>query len=230
MDAENVTLQQWISHVFDHPVTKPEWHWAPDAPELDLLEPGHAAEFVDRLTAQFVAETFEAGGELLARFSDAQLNQGFNYLISAGFSGYMSALTNLRVPWPLRQRALRAIVPLFEQVMAVRCSSHLSHLDEQPANPLNAVCYMWWDIIPFDARRDDPDFAEFDQEVLSVLRRLLAIPHDACRESALHGLGHWQLEYPEAAAEIIDEFLAHSRNLRPELVAYAEQARIGCIQ
>ena len=66
--------------------------------------------------------------------------------------------------------------------------------------------------------------------MLSVLRRLLAIPHDACRESALHGLGHWQLEYPEAAAEIIDEFLEASNDLRSELIAYAEQARIGCIQ
>lgn len=221
MPTDDVTLQQWIAHVFDHPVTDPEWHWDLDAPELDLA-PG--------LTAQFIAETSEAGGELLARFSDAQLNQGFYYLISAGISECMFALTESCVPWPVRQRALRSVVPLFEQVMAVRCSPHLSYRDEQPANPLNSVCYMWWDIIPFHGQPEDPDRAEFDHEVLSVLRRLLAIPHDACRESALHGLGHWQLEYPEAAAEIIDDFLERSHDLRSELVAYAGQARIGCIQ
>ena len=221
MENENVTLQQWIAHVFDHPVTDPEWHWAPDAPELDLA-PG--------LAAQFIAETFEAGGELLARFSDAQLNQGFYYLISAGLWGYMCELTDLRVPWHVRQRALRAVVPLFEQVMAVRCSPHLSNLDEQPANPLNAVCYMWWDVVPFNGQPEDPDRAEFDQEVLSILRRILAIPHDACCESALHGLGHWQSEYPETAAEIIDEFLGRSDGLRSELATYAGKARTGCIQ
>jgi hypothetical protein len=61
-----------------------------------------------------------------------------------------------------------------------------------------------------------------------VLRRLLAIPHDACRESALHGLGHWAIYYPQVA-QMIDEFLRNTPHLRPELVTYAERARTGCI-
>jgi hypothetical protein len=36
---------------------------------------------------------------------------------------------------------LRSFVPLFEHVMAARCSAHLCHLDED-ANPLNDSCYM----------------------------------------------------------------------------------------
>lgn len=59
-----------------------------------------------------------------------------------------------------------------------------------------------------------------------ILRRLLAIPHDACRESALHGLGHWAHHYPQVAG-IVDEFLSSAPGLRPELIAYAERARIG---
>ena len=221
MPSDNVTLQDWIAHVFDHPVTDPVWHWARDAPDLDPIP---------ELTAQFIAETFERAGDLLTRFSDAQLNQALYYLISAGTSDYMFALTNTRVPWPSRQRALRSFVPLFEQVMAARCSPHLFHLNEQPANPLNAVCYMWWDVIPFHGKPQDPDRTEFDAEVLSILVRLLAIPHDACRESALHGLGHWQLDYPETAGKLIDEFLQRSPNLRPELLSYARQARNGAVQ
>jgi len=211
------SLSDWIAFFFDHPVTKPPWHWGDNPPEWED-SPDH--------NAAFIADAFERSGELLAPFSDEQLDQGFWHLL--GGTDSMDALTDQSVPPTLRLRALRSFVPLFEQVMAARCSPHLSHLDERGANPLNRACYMWWDILPIHGRPDLPDRAEFDAEVLAVLRRLLAIPHDACRESALHGLGHWSIYYP-AVAGIIDAFLSRSPNLRPELVAYAKSAKSGVL-
>lgn len=214
------SCSEWIAHVFDHAVSDPAWHWGEDAPAWE----GSAAD-----TAVCVAETFERAGELLARFTDAQLNQGFWYLASASCSDFMFCLTHESVPEALRLRALRSFVPLFEQVMARRCSAHLSHLDEQPANPLNSVCYMWWDILPVHGEPDRPERAAFDAEVLQVLGRLLKIPHDACRESALHGLGEWQI-YDASAADLVEAFLEETSGLRPELVAYALRARDGMVQ
>jgi hypothetical protein len=133
------SLSDWITHVFDHSVADPAWHWSSDAP---------AWEGSSEDTVAFIADTFERSGELLARFTDAQLNQGFWYLTSAGVSDLMFALVEPGVPLAARLRAIRSFLPLFEQVMAIRCSPHLSHLDEQPANPLNGACYMWWDIPP----------------------------------------------------------------------------------
>jgi hypothetical protein len=210
-------LSDWIAHVFDHPVTKQEWHWVDDAPQWED-GPGRIA--------LFIAEAFERSGALFAPFSDEQLDQGFWYLVDNSCSEFMYSLVDQSVTPPLRLRALRSFVPLFEQVMAVRCSPHLSHLDEHGANPLNSSCYMWWDIFPIHGCPDVPERAEFDSEVLVVRRRLLAIPHDACRESALHGLGHWSDFYP-GVANIIDEFLNRTPNLRPELVAYAKSAKTG---
>lgn len=140
----------------------------------------------------------------------------------------MLRLVHPEVPLPSRLRALRACVPLFEQVMAVRCSPHLSHLDEQPANPLNSACYMWWDILPIHGRPDLPERAAVDAEILRLLPRLLSIPQDACRESALHGIGHWRIYYPQLAAEV-DAFLERTPGLRPELVAYALAAGEGTV-
>jgi hypothetical protein len=213
------SLSDWIVHVFDHPVTKPAWYWGENAPQWED-SPEH--------DATFIAEAFERSGKFLAPFSDEQLDQGFWYIVSNDGSEFMYSLVEPSVPARLRLRALRSFVPLFEQVMAARCSPHLSHLDERGANPLNRACYMWWDILPIHGRPDLPDRAEFDAEVLAVLRRLLAIPHDACRESALHGLGHWSIYYP-AVAGIIDAFLSRSPNLRPELVAYAKSAKSGVL-
>jgi uncharacterized protein (UPF0147 family) len=220
MSNITVTLEQWVTYLFDHPVTDPAWHWSLDAP---YIEPGNLR------TATLIADTFERAAELLSPYSGAQLNQGFWFLLSNAWSEYMYSLIDQTVPWNIRRRALRSIIPLFEQVMAIRCSSHLSHLDERPADPLNSACYMWWDINPIHGKPKDSERAEFDAETLSVLRRLLSIPHDACRESALHGLGHWQIYYPQAA-EIIDEFLIQFPGLRLELIEYAHQAREGCIQ
>ena len=209
----------WIAHVFDHPIAEPAWHWSSDAPRWD----GSEAD-----TAAFLAEMGERSGQLLARFTDAQLNQGFWYLLSPSCSSFLFSLVAPEVPLPGRLRALRSFLPLFQQVMAVRCSPHLSHLDEQPASPLNSACYMWWDLIPIHGRPDLPERAAVDAEVLRLLPRLLAIPHDACRESALHGIGHWQIYYPELTS-VVDDFLERAPRLRPELVAYARAAREGAI-
>jgi hypothetical protein len=211
------TLSRWIAHVFDHPVTDPAWHWSLGAPTWQ----GTAEDIVTLVT-----DTFERSGELLARFSDAQLNQGFWYLLNSSCSDFMFALVEPKVPLAPRLRALHSFIPLFEQVMAVRCSPHLSHLDEQPANPLNASCYMWWEILPIHGEPEDPARAEFDDEVLRLFPRLLSIPHDACRESALHGISEWQLYYPSAES-IVEKWLARTPGLRPELVAYAEDAKVG---
>jgi hypothetical protein len=213
------SLGKWISHVFDHSVTDPAWHWS-----------GAVSQWQDspEHIAMYIASTFERAGELLARFTDEQLNQGFWYLVSNSCSEAMFALVDSSVPLSLRLRALRSFVPVFEQVMARRCSSHLSYIDEPGANPLNSACYMWWDILPIHGRPDLPERAEFDAEVLVVLERLLAIPHDACRESALHGIGHWSIYYAHVA-RAVEDFLAQTPNLRPELVTYAQSAKVGGI-
>ena len=111
--------------------------------------------------------------------------------------------------------------------MAVRCSPHLGHLAEE-GNPLNSACYMWFDMLLERFSPRELGRAQLETELFLTLRRILAIPHDACRESALHGIGHWVGIYPRLA-EMVDEFLLGAPGLRPELIAYAQRARVGAI-
>lgn len=185
----NPPLADWVAHIFDHPVTEPAWHWEEDA---------HHWDDTPASIVELISQTFARADVLLAGFSDAQLNQGVWYLVSN--SEHMFSLVDLKVPADRRVAALQSFVPFFEKVMAQRCSAHLSQLDEPGANPLNSACYMWWDILPIHGSPEMPERRNFDTEVLRVFERLLAIGHDACRESALHGLGHWVPYYPEAAA------------------------------
>lgn len=231
MKASDADLRQWVDYVFDHPVSDHPWRRNAGAANFPL-EPTREAELY--------AETFERSEELLQRFSSLQLNQGLDYLTNNGCSSHMFALVDPFVPEPVRLRALRSFVPLFETTIRQRCSEHLLHLHESGASPLNPACYMWWDRLPFCPSHPDDDDprlggdpvlqASFDSAGLQVMARILDIPHDACRESALHGLGHWHVAYPAEVAEIVDRFLLSSPGLRGELLAYADAARVGMVQ
>jgi hypothetical protein len=133
------------------------------------------------------------------------------------------------VPWTERQRYIRSMINLYQDCFATLCTPHLSHIDEPEAGPLNRVCYMWWDIIPIYGMPNDQARIEMDQEILRVMEATLQIDSVACRESSLHGLGHWQLYYPERVQSIIDAFLQTHTGLRDELHSYALQARRGYV-
>jgi hypothetical protein len=94
---------------------------------------------------------------------------------------------------------------------------------------------MWWDLLwyrwVFNFRNAPGEATSnpFYAEILLILRRILAIPHDACRESALHGIGHWVRSYPQISGAV-DEFLAVTPGLRAEFTEYARRARLGHVQ
>jgi hypothetical protein len=212
------TSSDWVGRVFDHPVMDHAWHWDIGA---DTSEPA-ASDCVAHLT-----RLFDEPELALAPYSDAQIGQGLWYLVDNSCPNYMFSLIEPEVVWPRRQQGIRAIGSLFERLFAPRCSDHLSHRDEQGANPLNAVCYMWWDIFPAYGRPNDPVYAGVDAEVLTVMKRVLSLSSPACQESALHGLGHWQGHYPGVVEQAINQFLTRSAGLRPELREYALSARWG---
>lgn len=216
----DIRFEEWLSYVFDHPADDhgQEWYWDPDADWWG----GSAAD-----TIQYLTRAFENAAVEFQPYSDAQLNQGLWFIASNACSDHMLALLDPDVPWPARQQCIRSIKDLYGQCFARRCTPHLSHADEPGAGPLNPVCYMWWDIIPLYGKPDDPGRKELDLAVLGVLESTLQLDSVACQESALHGLGHWQLYYPKQVMEIIDTFLQRQAALPEALRVYAMSARRG---
>ena len=217
---ESTDFTDWLRRVFDHPVSYPAWHWADDA---DTSEPT-PSDCVKCLT-----RLFEEPEIASATYSDAQINQGLNFLVSHSCSNYAYCFIGSSVDWHPRQRGIRAIGTLFEKLFARKCSDHLLHLDEPGANTLNSICYMWWDIFPACGHPASPSEIEAYDELLAVMQRILALDSLACQESALHGLGHWQMYYPEVVRPAIEDFLARAE-MRQELRAYAEHAWHGYVQ
>jgi hypothetical protein len=141
----------------------------------------------------------------------------------------MFALTDTSAPLQTRIRCVESFCSLFEKLFATRCSNHLSHLSPATASPLNVACYMWWDIIPFHGAPDDALRHELDAAALSVMEEILSLDSLPCRESALHGLGHWHSCYPDRVREIIGRAMSHGQGWSPELSAYARSAKSGCV-
>lgn len=218
----NITFEQWLTHVFNHPVEEMTnaWYWDTDRDwwEEDSEE-----------AIQFMTQAFENAAVAFAPYSDAQLNQGLWFLASNACSNHMFTLMNESIPGSLRERCVASFHSLYEQCFARRCSPHLSHLDEPDANPLNLVCYMWWDIIPIIGQPDDPARSGLDRAILQVMESTLQLDSIACRESALHGLGHWQMYYPARVGEIIDRFSMKHPRLPEKLEAYMKAAYTGYV-
>ncbi len=62
------------------------------------------------------------------------------------------------------------------------------------------------------------------------MMQTLCLNSDACRESALHGLGHWHLYHSDKVEDIIDDFLASPAKVSCKLREYALAAREGVVQ
>jgi hypothetical protein len=219
---EKLSFEQWLAYVFDHPIEehKNAWYWDIDRDWWNETP----AE-----TIQFLTQAFENAAEVLEPYSDAQLNQGLWFIADNSCSNHMFALLDEGVPWSAQKRCIYSIPQLYQQCFAKRCTPHLSHIDEPGASPLNLICYMWWDIIPFSGHPGNPVWEEFDQDILNVMESTLQLDSIACQESALHGLGHWQHQYPERVGEIINKFSMTHRSLRNELEKYMMNAFVGYV-
>ncbi len=211
----------WRDLLFDHPDDAPEWYFT-DGFEFVPIGP--------RTLTAHVLRLFEAPALLLTDFSDQQIASGLKYLIDSGCGGDIRLVSHVAVAQADRLELAARIDRVYSQIFAARCDPRLGHLSEQTGQPLNMLCYMWWDAIVFDTTGDARLDREFFEALIEAMGRTLAIPHPACQEGALHGLGHWGEHAPARAEALIDAYLAENRAARPELVNYARAARSGCIQ
>ncbi len=178
----------------------------------------------------YMAQLFEKPRPILDRYSDLQLQHGFQYLISNLLSDYPLGLHDASVPLDLRARCIRSIYTVYEQVFAERCSPELACSGRRPTSPLNDVCYMWWDMLAFSAKLVPVEERILDETALTVMESTLNLESLPCQEGALHGLGHWHYDYPEQVGVIIDAYLGRDTSIPEGLRAYASNAHRGYVQ
>lgn len=210
--------QEWLTFVFRRELTDPAWYF--DFKEPDFEATAH--EFTALIT-----RTFRRSGTDLAQYSNDQVGQGLQYILSNSCSNIIFALRDNQVPLDERMQAVRSIKTLYSDCFNTRCTPALGHRSHPSANSaLNFICYMLWDVSPVASweRVDRKD--EIYPVVLEVLADALTSSNIACVESALHGLGHVYHEAP-GAADVVRRFLRAPHVANEALLAYAEQAAVG---
>lgn len=223
MESTDITFERWVDHCFDHEVReeqKQEWYWDKDAPYIQLpIE----------IAGPFFIRLFSEASTALADFTDAQVNQGLWYLVCAPCSSNIFDVFGFPASYEQRRKAIESIYLLFAHYFAEKCSPELSAY-RNVENPLNSVCYMFWDLLneSFIGGKDEEGVAS-NKEAMQVMGKILTIENIACQESALHGLGHWEYYYPEDVAVIIKKFLQENPLIPDELKEYAQSAMEGMV-
>jgi hypothetical protein len=210
--AENQFYAELIEFAFNRDADINSWAW-----DLELQVPTAPPETV----AVAIRRLCVNSGEDLKDFNNLQVAGGLKYIFDNSFSNYAFDLLNVELQFELRSSVLRSLGLLFEKCFAPRCTPVLSHgLGKAPDNPLNGICYMFWDTSPLSTGGPD---------ILRVMENSLYLSNIACVESGLHGLGHAFYKNEKLVETAIDKFLASTSNINEKLLTYAMNARRGYI-
>jgi hypothetical protein len=104
-------FQDWVRHMFDHEASEPKWYFEAEAP-VWIGPPDLNVEYITRL--------FEDPVSVLSKYKDAQLNQGFRFLVSNGASDCMFALMEESISIEKRFRCLKSFVSVLNDA-PIRC-------------------------------------------------------------------------------------------------------------
>jgi len=218
---DDIGFEDWLKVRFDRPVGEKPWYY--DSDDLPADPPRE-------ISLRYLHKLFSENGQLLEQYSDRQVNDGLYYLFSPGNSSEIFSLLDAELPLAERLRAVDAVYLLYKDCFFARCSRKLTHLDKELDVSVNGICYMLWDIAALPVHADKPEYKEINAACLAVMEKALQLDHEACRESALHGLGHAARYSPAEVGRVIDSFLKSAVNISPGLLRYAKAARSGMIQ
>jgi hypothetical protein len=210
--VEEKFYTELIAFAFNRDTDISSWGW-----DVELQPPTASPESV----AAAIRRLCLNSGEDLEGFNNLQVAGGLKYIFNGALSNYAHKLLSDAVPADLRRSAIRSLHVLFEKCFAPRCAPHLSHgLQQALDNPINEVCYMFWDTSPLSAAGPD---------ALWVMEQSLYLDNAACIESGLHGLGHAFYKNETFVETAIDKFLKARPIIDEQLLAYAMDARRGYV-
>lgn len=219
-----MSYEDWLDYCFARPVETTQWYWQDNAEgrELDWYQP-QPLEIANNLK-----RLFHECGSLPQRYTLEQINQALWYTCSFP-SSYFYDMRHETVPRALLEDVVASTRYLYSDLFGPHCSHFYGHLDRgpEPATPLNSACYMLWDL---DGGVDTAIYSgDLVEPAFDALGWALQERNPACIESVLHGLGHFQSNYPTRVAELLEQIRKRHPNLPDELQSYWRAATIGYV-
>lgn len=202
-------FEDWVAAVFDDSVEDP---FPPPAEDLAHL-----------------TRLFGDPGAALEGLTDEEIGIGLWSVLDSGGAGTALALGDGSLPLEERIACIRLIPGVYRDLFVPRCEERLGHVGEQVGR-LEMICYMFWDVAVIGGAPGTREGNLIEDAALDVLERIARMPHAACQESAIHGLGHRVRRHPERGPQALERWLRLDVARDPRLLDYARYARSGCIQ
>jgi hypothetical protein len=208
--STNPSFEDWVDLIFDNPVIdniKDAWYWDFEWSEYWEVWDKNSKQLT---TILYAIRLFENPGFLLNHYSIQQIDDGM-WFITGGPIGLSNPIWNKRLPLRPRQRCIRSMTVLFEELF--------TKIPDSDAG----ACFMWWDILREWDHQEDRDLRIKDV-MFQTICGILQMPLRHLQMSALHGLGH--MKHPDKK-KVVEDYLARNINLDDEIREYALIATEG---
>jgi hypothetical protein len=214
-DIRASSFDEFVVFVFDRDV--------PPEPAASLADRGEAGparrpwyfdvdvSFDPQRICSYYVQMFTAPSFLAERFSDAQLQQGFEAMqVNSPGCSVRQIIWLEDLPFRERAHSVRAMVSLFRELFL--------------SEPLGSTASMWWDSFCFawecgnrKRSRGGEDLAMQDV-IFEALAEVLSLPSEICQGAALHGLSH--LHHP-GTPELLQQYVSAHSSLGAECKQFA---------
>jgi hypothetical protein len=237
VDADRARTVEYLTRLFRESGSLPEVYSADQIGQgLNYLISGSCSNYMHQLKDREVPlvcrrECILAFCELFEKCFSVTCSRFYGHL-DAGPEARTRANGICYMFWDVIPLCARSRTTIDEEVLGMLDTQ----VDEQmrrfvQADDIEIPSFSFRDILE-EARSKEPeeivDSDALEDACLSVMERTLYLPHPACQESALHGLGHWQDDYPDRVEATIESYLESEP--APELREYAALAREGRVR
>lgn len=211
-----MNYEEWRNELFGQP---------PDADPVSLehssdfysVPPNQAFNFVDQMLVD---------SEVHLLFSKEQIGNALNTVYSNCCSD-LPFLYTTECDEERRVKGIRNLVNLYQNYFERYCAAPVVRVgDGQMDGSIGFICYMFWDVFVLYPGNASPSMKS---AAIGVMRTAIDSHNDNCLASAIHGLGHWAMDVPEASM-ILKQWLRRPTTTNAQIVQYAQTATSGMIQ
>ena len=210
-----MNYEQWRDELFGlPPESDPVTHEYSE--EFYAVTPYAAFDYIDRALNDI---------DVHSSFSKDQLGKGINFI-------YSSSCSDLPFPYTSecdeerRIAGIDNLVNLYRNYFDGHCMGAVRDIgNDRSDGPMGYVCYMFWDVFALHPGNGTPAMIS---AAIDVMRAALGSHNDNSLASAVHGLGHWAPDVPEAVITL-QRWLQDPTTNNRKVLRYARDAMTGII-
>ncbi len=213
-----MTYDEFVEFLFNRADDRKEWYFAED-----FVQP----EFEADVQIDFATRVFTDAEQLARKYTESQFCLGLNYLINPACSSFCYSFVDTSVEEVKRVSVVDSMYAVFKGVFNEKCTELSS--EKGAVGPAYFQLSMLH-VVGRVSRHGTPhnvDLESTDRAILITLEKIMSLDSLGCKESALHGLGHWYSARPEFVERVIDR---NSAQIPMALREYSKNAREGRVQ